>query len=208
MDREFAELKKSVQYISDSFDTQKLAIEELVAETKLLRAENDSIKRRVKELESKLNEAEQREREKNFIISGIPKQETNDMPKLVHQIARSIKVKLEEDSIQGVYRLGKRNDAPLLVKLKAKAEKSQFFQKIKELKGLKTDMCGIQGNNSKIYFNDDLTPQNQKLFKKAMESKHVNKYHSVYTRNGRVFLRKSQNEEPVRIFSEEDLTIM
>lgn len=207
MERDFAELKRSVQYISDSFDEQKVIIEKLVLETKQLNEENKHIKGKVRELETKINDIEQREREKNLIINGIPKQENSNATEIVFQIAGSMNIHLERDSVCEAYRLGKREDAPLLVKLRTQEEKLLFLKKIKESKGLKTETCGFKGENGKIYINDDLTMQNQKLFKMAMEYKRLQKFYSVFTRHGRIFLKKSQAGDPIRIHTEEDLKI-
>ncbi|CAG9759623.1 unnamed protein product [Ceutorhynchus assimilis] len=132
------------------------------------------------------------------------------MTEIVHKMARSMNVQRESDSVCEAYRLGKREDAPLLVKLKRQEEKFSFFKKVKELKGLNIEASGLEGNNNnnnKIFINDDLTLQNQKLFKKAMDFRKLHKFHSVFTRHGKIYLKKFQTGDPTKIQSEEDLKI-
>lgn len=204
VEREFGELKKSVQYISDCFDEQKVVIEKLATDTKQLGEENKLLKLQITELERRMDDVEQREKDTNIIISGIPRQQGNDTKHTVLQIARAMDLRLDNNSICEAYRLGKQDKAPLLVKLQNKEQKSMFFRKIKEMKGLRPETCGMQGQNN-IYINEDLTQKNQKLFKKAMHFKHLHQFHSIFTRNGRIFLKKTPTGDPIKIARVEDL---
>lgn len=206
VEKEFAELRKSVQYISDVFDEQKVAIDKLVSDVKKVTEEKESMKVRVMELESRLNDIEQREKEKNIIINGVPKLDKPNMVEIVGQIASSMNIQLLPDSVIEAYRLGKREDAPILAKFKRQEDKLCLFRRISEVKGLKAATCGFGGTN-RIYLNDDLTLQNQKLLKKTAEFKNTHKFHSVYTRSGKIFLKKTKTDAPIRICGESDLKI-
>ncbi|XP_050500991.1 uncharacterized protein LOC126892822 [Diabrotica virgifera virgifera] len=206
INKELGELKKSVQYISDSFDEQKKAIEKLFSETKQLTEDKAAMTLKIQELENRINEIEQQKIEKNIIIGGIPKQENKSLTEVVQHVARSMQIEIKADSICETYRLGKHENAPVLVKLSSHKTKIEFFQKVKQMKGIDTHVCGLNGN-SKIYINEDLTPHIQKLFKKAMEIKKQKNFYSVFTRNGKILLKKTRTEAPVKILCEQDLKL-
>lgn len=41
------------------------------------------------------------------------------------------------------------------------------MENMKELKGITVTKCDLEGTNSKIFLNDDMTVVNRRLFKKA-----------------------------------------
>ncbi|CAH0547128.1 unnamed protein product [Brassicogethes aeneus] len=100
-----------------------------------------------------------------------------------------------ENEINDCYRINKQDTAPILVMFKKYESKIKIIKKVKELKGIKLDECGLEGGKKNIYFNEDLTTYNQKLFKMARECKIRKKYKSVYSLNGSIFMRKNKNKE-------------
>ena len=58
---------------------------------------------------------------------------------------------------------------------------------------------------TRIYVNEQLTPKNAALFKKARDLRKHGNIESTWTYNGKVFLKKSQSTSPKEIKLEEDL---
>lgn len=200
-----AEIKKSTQYMSDCFDEQKKRVDEFLKEIKRLREENKLLKDRVQDLEDKINISEQKGKEKNLVLVGIPKQTEEQPKKIIKKIFATLKPEINENDIEETYRITKHEKAPILVKFKNYETKLKIVQKVKEMKGLKVQECGLTGENKNIFFNDDLTKQNQQLFKKAREYK-VNKgLKAAYVFNGRIYIRENEQDPPIRIRSEADL---
>ncbi|CAH0546787.1 unnamed protein product [Brassicogethes aeneus] len=71
------ELKKSGQYMSDGFDKQLNAINNILREIKQLKEENNFLKQEVEMLENRLNNTEQKESVKNLVVTGIKKTRNN-----------------------------------------------------------------------------------------------------------------------------------
>lgn len=205
---DLVEIKKSLQFVSDGFDEQKETINKLLDEIKSLRNQNQKLEKRVQELEDRVNFSEQQEKEKNLIISGIPKQtdsQTDEPKKVVKKVLSAIQAGVNEDEILETYYVSKRENAPIVIKFKNKVSKQKVQIRIKQLKGIKVNECGLVGENKNIYFNDDLTKKNQYLFKIAREHKQNHKCKSAYVLNGRIYLRKDDNTEPIRVRNESDL---
>lgn len=204
IESEMKELRTSVQYMSDAFDDNKLATEEVVNEIRRLRQENVCLQKKVQLLENKINYQEQKEKQNNLIIVGVPKQ-PDDIKKTVSKITVALQVTKAEENITETFRIGKKEDGPIMVKFKNHEIKYEIIKNIRKTKGLKVSECGLLGKNNNIYLNEDLTQNNQMLYKKAREVKKQKKFKSVYCSHGKIYVRKNDQDPPFRIYSEDDL---
>ena len=59
-----------------------------------------------------------------------------------------------------------------------------------------------------IYINEHLTPKNKHLFMLAKEKKNSNQYKYLWTRGGRVFIRKDDSSAVIKVDSEEIIAIL
>lgn len=199
------EIEKSVQHMSDTYDQQKSAFEKLVSEIKGLRKENLHLKQRLEVVEAKLDEMEQKDKANNLIVVGVPKQREQNISDSVGKIFKSLQVPMNESDIKECYRLNKKEDGPILVRFSNYPVKKEVLVKIRQRKGTSVRECGLEGEDRKIYLNEDLTTQKRLLFKTAREKKSENGYKAVYCLNGRIFVRKNDTDPPVRIVSLNDL---
>ncbi|XP_060520871.1 uncharacterized protein LOC132698665 [Cylas formicarius] len=204
IEQEMSNFKTSVQYMSDSFDEQNGTFAKLLVEIKALRQENVDLKQRIKQLETTFDEIEQKEKANNIIIAGIPKQRDSNTNNIVQKIFTMIQVPLPDNEIRTSYRLNKNEDSPILVKFDKQETKKIVLNKIRFIKGTTVSKCKLEGEDKKIYLNEDLTVRKRMLFKKAREIKITKNYKSVYCRNGQIFLKKNDHEPPARITSEDD----
>lgn len=200
-----AEIEKSVQHMSDTYDKQKSAFDELVGEIKGLRKENLLLKQRLGVVESKLDEIEQKDKANNIIVVGVPKQKERNVKNSVKKVFESVQASIDESDIKECYRLSKREDGPILVKFSNYEVKREILVKIRQQKGTTVKKSGLQGENRKIYLNEDLTTHKRLLFKTAREKKSEKGYKAVYCLNGRIFIRKNDTDPPVKIVSLGDL---
>lgn len=204
---DLAELRHSIQHMSECFDEQRTSLARIVSEMGKLRDENALLKRRVETLETKLDLQEQRERQNNIVVVGVPKQPEQDTKGTIRKVMESMRLQVREVDIEAAYRVGKREDGPILLKLKNGEIKQTIFERIRQIKGIKVKECGLQGNDRNIYFNEDLTHHNQLLFKKAREFRKISRCEAVYCRGGKIYLRKDKEGASIRIRSESDLRL-
>ncbi|KAG5895051.1 hypothetical protein JTB14_021879 [Gonioctena quinquepunctata] len=136
MQSDLADIKKSIQFMSDSFEEQKKATDTILLEMRRLTEDNTLLQSKVREMEQIMNTNEQKEKEGNVILAGIPKQE--DEPKTIaDKVFKAMKVEVKESDIQDIYRLTKRGDGPILIKLRNKELRLKLQEKIREIKGIK-----------------------------------------------------------------------
>lgn len=206
IETEFKDIKKSLQFMSDSFDEQKIYIDKMIIEMKLLKEKNANLEQKVQVLEDRINIKEQKEKENNLIVVGIPKQ--NEEPKkIIERVLKKIKIKIADGDILEVHRINKKEDAPILVKLKKPEIKQDVYRTVRQLKGVKVRECELEGENKNIFFNDDLTKQNQILFKLTRQFKQAHGLRAAYVSNGKIYLKKNENEPATRIRSDTDLQV-
>lgn len=205
--RDIEDLKKSVQFMSDSFEDQKKVSENLFEEVKLYRDENRILKKRLEILEQKANNQEQIERQRNIIVSGVPIQENEDTKEVVCKVFGTMTLNIPMNKITDCFRVKQKREGPIVVKFLEESLKLQVFKKVKELKGIKVGECGLNGKNGNIFFNEDLTIANQRLFKSTRDFRKENNFAAAFCRNGKIYLRKTFKDQSIRIRSEQDLTI-
>ena len=56
-----------------------------------------------------------------------------------------------------------------------------------------------------VYINENLTRMRHDLFSKVWKKKKQLNWHSVWTTDGKIFLKKSAEDRPARIFNTDDL---
>lgn len=205
MEKEMTEIKTSVQYMSDSFEEQKCSFDKILEEFRALRRENTVLKERMRGLEARIMDLEQNEKARNIVVMGVPKQNNLDCDRIVKQICKGLNVPLADADIEETYTLSKQESGPILVKFKNLRKKQEVIRRVKQLKGLTVEGCGLEGGKGKIFLNDDLTTQKRLLFKKARDAKKLGKFKIVYCLDGKIFAKKVGEDRPIQIGSEGDL---
>lgn len=205
MDQKLDNLEQSVQFMSNAFEQQKKAYEDALGEVKMLKKENNQLKSRVQLLETSLDAMEQREKANNIIIVGVPKQTESNLQTITKKICTALDIKLDDQDIRECYPLEKSDSRRILVKLENLAKKKQIMERVRQLRGATVRGCKLEGQDGKIYFNDDMTVFKRQLFQKARELKSKLNFSAVYTSNGNILLKKSDTDRPIRLKSEQDL---
>lgn len=201
--KEINEVKESIGFMSDCFEKQKEELMKTLKVIKELQEENKALKNKVSELENRLNYKEQWERENNLIISGVPKQ-NQTTAEIVKKIMNTLGLQ-NSQSILETKRISKKEDGPILVKFADKNKKLEVYKRRKEVKKVKCSDCQLEGDRQ-IYFNDDLIPNIQTLFKKTRDAKKERGFKSAFCVSGKIFVVVKDSDSPQLIKNEEQLT--
>ena len=59
-----------------------------------------------------------------------------------------MKIEVADEDVKEVFRIGKKENAPILIKLSKQEMKTEILKTIKKLKGIKTNKCGLEGRNN------------------------------------------------------------
>lgn len=207
------ELKSSIQFISDQYDS-------LLAKLQSMEDERTKDKRAITLLEEKVETLERKMRATGIEIRNVPKISSNSKPEtklemcsLVKSLGQAVNVKLEESDIRDIYRINSSKDStkPLIVELNSVIRKETLLSAIKIFnknknrnEKLNSTHLNIAGLATPIYVSETLTYKTQKLFFLAREFSRLNGYAYCWTSKGIVHLRKSEGHQLVRINTEAD----
>lgn len=163
-------------------------------------------------LQQKLNDLERHTKKKNVIISGIPFHNNENIGVIFQNIQSAVHSNIKETDIMAIHRLKSNRSegtdstsSNIIVAFKNTDVKSEFMAKKKSKSKLSTRDLGIDGPMRTIFINDQLTEADGKLFYQARKFKKDNIFKYVWTRNGLIFMRKTDSSKILHIRNEHDL---
>ncbi|XP_031336946.1 uncharacterized protein LOC116166219 [Photinus pyralis] len=170
----------------------------LESKNKKLRCENN-------ELKSKLNNMEQYARSNSVEIRGVPELQGENILSVILQVGKSVGFSVNKNMIDACHRLAKNPNKPsepraIILKFISRLDKHEFMKcrKIKRhvtVQDLGELFAGVSNvnPNSLIYINESLTGENKVLFGKARTFAKQDNIKYVWTRDGKLLMRKSDN---------------
>lgn len=189
-------LSKQYDGILKSLETHKEEIKDLKKQANSLEDQLVSRNDRIVQLEREVERLQQYSRKANVEIHGIKKTDTEDLTCIVQSIASKLELSVPTvEDIEAVHRIkGKLNCIPpILVRFKNRATRDKWIEKRMVLK------------DEDIYINENLTPSVKRLIWMTKKRAKEKSYRYVWSRNGRVFVRKEEGATLLRIDSEDAL---
>ncbi|CAG9760381.1 unnamed protein product [Ceutorhynchus assimilis] len=201
LQKDISDIKNSAEFISQCYEDQKTELVKATETLKKYDTENSALKQNIKMLETKMFFSEQKEKENKVIISGLKQVSTANISETVKTVFR--RLSLESLQYKQCYKLNNKDNSPILVELNNKQDRACLFKKRKDIGKISAESCGLHGGT--IYFNEDLTMENQKLFKLARDARKQKLIGATYTYLGLVYVKKDANSPAVKILSEDNL---
>lgn len=227
------DLSKKVEAVEQSIDFMNTKFQSILTEFAALKKENQSLKlennvlksqiqvitSKVKEQELLIDDLEQYIRRDCVEIKGIPSFRNEDTSEIVQEVAELLDVDLDKDDISISHRLpsydsqqsSSNNGLPppptIIVKFVRREAKESFYKARFKLKNKSTQDLNKYSSETKnpIYLSESLTQMRRKLFKSCLKIKKELKLNSVYTLNGRIYMRKDKDSRSEVILNEVDL---
>ncbi|KAJ2950173.1 hypothetical protein O0L34_g11531 [Tuta absoluta] len=203
------ELEKSNKFISDKYeqllkDTDKCKTEMKEIKKDVQKATLNKNNADIEDLKCKLNLCEQRARECNIEIFGIPEKNHEKLPNIILCITTLLGIQLSASDIVSAVRVPPKDKnnklpKPIVAKMSSSLVRDQIISGIRKRKGSTCDEIGFTGNKSKIYINEHLTAENKHLFKLTRESCETLGFLRPWVRNGKIYMRKSEHGPAVII---------
>ena len=201
------EVKKSQNFLNDKFESWLKSVKELKDDSKLLRSENTGLQQHVKALEAKTSLAESdMENLKQYLrrdmleIHGIPVTSGENTNSLVKKVVNLIEPDLElaDQEISTSHRLpaAEGHIPPIIVKFTRRDTRNRIYSQKRNLSSKKASDIGFQ-QQSRIYLNESLTQKSRMLLKKVKEFKINHHYKFLWTRQGKVFLKKNESQSQI-----------
>lgn len=163
-----------------------------------------SLSGRVGEISQEIDTLENRN---ELIVSGIPYLKNENLKLYFKAMWKQIG--LEEDcnplvDLRRLGRQGTQGDGLILVQFALRNNRDDFYSRYLQKRDLKLCHLGIN-SQQRIYVNENLTVAARKLKAAALRLKKAGKLSSVYTRLGVVMVKRSVDQQPVPIQSEQHL---
>lgn len=181
-------------------------IDELVDGYSSLQKENESLRKRIEVLEDekgkikkRLSESEQYSRRENIIITGVPREQKENLRKLVNQIAEMLNVRLFEYDICTTHRLSNKGDTPAIIVRMNNRDKKNAMIKAGRRRELSTRDLGWK-TDERIFISDHLTKETGELLLAAKEKlRNTGLVKFVWPSEGQVLIRENENARITRI---------
>lgn len=204
------EIKKCQDFLSDKFDDIAKSIEDLKRENNDLRSKNTELVTRINELECKVTDIEKGSddlqsylRRDLLEFHGVPVSEDEKTDEIVLKVAKLIvpDLTLYESDISISHRLpAVLGRIPvIIVKFVRRSIRDRLLNCKRALRDKTAQDLGFY-NNTRLFVNESLTRKSRELLNKAKSFRRDYHYKFVWTKNGKVLLRKDE-AGPVHSFS-------
>ncbi|XP_026313558.1 uncharacterized protein LOC113225457 [Hyposmocoma kahamanoa] len=199
-------------------ENSKLHTELFALKTQIISPEKcESLQQSIAKLQYELNEKEQEAIINDIEIGGVPEYHNESAAHLITTIAAKIGVNLDTRDIVSATREGlvrptrvgdSRGPRRVIVRLSRRAVRDELLRAARSRRNTDTTGLGLPSHDTKkVYINERLTKTNRILFAKARAARVAMNWRFVWTREGRIFARKSDSaDSPThRVRCEEDI---
>ncbi|KAL0880580.1 hypothetical protein ABMA27_001811 [Loxostege sticticalis] len=225
IDSRCSAFQESMTFVSKQYEDLKKEMSDLkklfgntTTELKCIKAENENLKKdltacaaRVKFLEEEYSKQQQWVRLQNLEIIGIPEQKDEIPTDIVRKLSEHLGATVEPSDIEFAHRVQPRRAIsatkarPIVVRLRRRNVKDSLLAAARKYRGLTARDLGIGGEAHKIFINEHLTKDNKMLLSSCKQKSKEIGYKYVWTKNCRIFVRKSDTSPPIPIVSMADL---
>ncbi|XP_046662230.1 uncharacterized protein LOC124355230 [Homalodisca vitripennis] len=206
----FTALQLSMTTLQTSLDgvrAKLVAVEEenvkIKEECHKLMGANEKLSRRVSDLQWEVMEMEQHAKLQNLEIRGIPVTAGEDVYMVLREVARALKVRYEQRDISIAHRLpqprNKKFPPTIIVQFVNRTTKAEWLAAVKTNRLQTTDVLATFAP-APVFINEHLTKHNRELLRQAKSLVRSGSLAYAWVKEGKVFVRKTQDSYAIRIF--------
>lgn len=177
-------------------------------------AGTDVLEAAIADLQGQLNDRDQELLANDVQISNILEESNENLLHIVTSLGIKLGVSLDERDVVTAVRMGAKRESglprPIVVRLARRATRDQLLSAARVRRSPTTADLSSNGVPApppprSFYVNERLTRLNRQLFGKARERARQLKWKYVWTKEGRVYVRRAEGAEGHRIRSEADI---
>ena len=149
---------------------------------------------------------EQYTRKHNLEIHGILEKEGENVTDLIINLGNILNVKIGRNDIDICHRMlsTKPNlPRPIIARFRSYNVKKELYSARKHLRNI--DIGQYFPGAEKNFINENLTKLRRDLFADIRKKKRQKEWHSTWTIDGKLFIKKELAGKPIRIFNKQDL---
>lgn len=217
--KEIKDMVDSLTFMGDRFD--EIEKEQLKARDSMkeIQEENIKLKTTITDLSDRMNYLEQRSRSSNLEIQCVPEKKQENLSTIIVQLGKVIDCQLDDKSILHCTRVAKQNTTStrprsIVVQLASPRIRDQFlassitYNKANPQDKLNSTYVGLSDVKTPIYVTEHLSPANKALHAATRRTASEKQYKYVWVRNGKIFVRKSDDSKYILIKNKDSLNKM
>lgn len=198
MDERMKKIEDSVSSIESSLEFHAETVREIQEDVNEMKAV-------VPSLAVKVQEQETREFMRSVEIQGVPYQQNEYLTSVISALAKKVDCTLSPDNIDLIYRnKSKKSIIVNFVQTRHRHTLLRSFKDKAKISHITAKDLGFSSTN-KIYVNEHMPFDLRKLFHLTRLYAKDNDYKFVWTSNLTIYLRKTNESQPIRITSTETL---
>ena len=178
---EIKDMKRSMDFMNDKFEQCMKELIESQKEKEELKETVYMMDGKVRSLEARVEELNNKLLFDNLEIAGIPCMPNEDCTAIAMSVAKAIHPQIQATDVAEVHRIGNPRDPEgnlkshrsILVKFKSSTTRSIIYRNKKRLKDINTNTLGLSNEISRIFINENLTYETKKLFREANTLKKI-----------------------------------
>lgn len=203
------DIERSVQYLSDDYDSFKSFKERMETEVLNMASRLSALEDSVYKIDEAIEDALNYSYQYNIKIVGIKQnnryEPAKDTVEFCLKLFNELGANVAEYDIDIAHRVPSRNSnfpPPIICKFTRRMAKESVMSQRNEITKIDLDNIGAEtALNGKIGIYDHLTPRTQKLFAKAKEFQKEHNYSFCWTKNSSVLLKASSESKVIRVTS-------
>ena len=199
-------LVASVEFVNSQAVKNSASLQNISVVNNELKLENESLKRKVHDLRFEVNSIEQYLRVDNVEVVGLPEPEDNITDEIMlleafNSLDHESDTVFTSSDIDICHVIpSKRTDGKRVVVCKFMSRKIKHA-----ILKAKKDTRNLKYKYRQIYINEHLAPENRRLFALASAKKKLLVYKYLWTKNGSVYIRKSDKSSIINITCDDDI---
>ena len=216
--RDLETLKESMNVQDRELKQTQQQLAKAVAQSELLKKELDAalskFRKQQEEIDSiwcKQDDLEQYSRKNSLELHGIPRGAYSSTEEAVLKVTTALNVNVRPEDIEISHHIRLKHSEAIIVKFVSHKVKSLVYKARTRLKnvsltGLFQDCpASSRTESNRIHMCESLTAYRRHLVNKLNTKRRNNELLSVWTMDGKVFVKTSPEGSPIRIFCDEDL---
>ena len=163
-----------------------------------------------KEIKDNLHEFEQHYRNNYIELHNVPENENEaikDLEGIVVAVSKEIGVEIKREEIEAIHRIPTKNSSrpkPIIVEISSRKKRNQLLT-AKKGKRIIHDKVFRNGKSELVYINESLTKYHKELLYKSKSAATEKGYKFTWTKDGKIYTRKTETSTVKRIKNENDL---
>lgn len=209
-----SEIETGMEFINHSYEDMKTKISDI-------EGEKSAYMDRVRDLEKQIQDIHTQSRSTTIELRNVPlkdngKETPADLVSIVEAVGTAVNIELRPSDLRDVYRIPSKHGSPatptpIVADFASVNIRYDYLSSVKRFNKsrsvqdkLNSHTIKMTGKKTPIYVDERVSPVLRKLL---FETRKVSKENgfSCWHSNGKIFLRKSQNESPFRVISEQNL---